>query len=332
MNMGVQNFKFANLFESLVGAYSEKRDDYWLKTPHHLNGQQVFVGIRTNRLEVYIPMADGLQSESHEIGNFVKIYTNQAVFRDDGKELSYFVISSSAEFDRELFAALSESIIKSLGSNADQDEIRPVVVKTVEDFVLMLKNAAPGSDSASKIIGLWGELWMFAQLNLLKPERKFDWRGPLMGRHDFILPQHHIEVKTSTTIANKTMEIHGLSQLALQGADRLTLGLIRIDWSVSGKSVADLYAEVVDSIDGRGLAPFKKGYESILEGFVDSSVVESSKFDFVDSSFYEVGDSFPRISNEVLETYFGYLPTITNVRYRLDTSSLPFLSFAEVDW
>jgi len=75
----------------------------------------------------------------------------------------------------------------------------------------------------SKLIGIWGELWMLRQLTQRAPNAINVWTGPHGGRFDYYAGTTALEVKSSLQRKGTTVTIHGHEQLDLPNGGSLFL-------------------------------------------------------------------------------------------------------------
>lgn len=183
--------------------------------------------------------------------------------------------------------------------------------------------------SVSEQIGLFGELWVLA--NVLLPNLGVRachlWSGPTGERHDFVGDLVHVEVKT-TTRSEEKHEISRLDQLRAPDGKRLLLASVMLERSIGGEStIADLVDKIIEKLenDGRAIDVFEAGLKNL--GWHDGLRKPGSllRFNLRHVRVFEVEGSFPRLPDD-------YDPPrgVTAIKYSIDLSARPELCAADV--
>jgi len=183
--------------------------------------------------------------------------------------------------------------------------------------------------SVSKQIGLFGELWVLA--NVLLPNLGVRachlWSGPAGERHDFVGDHVHLEVKT-TTLSEEKHEISRLDQLRAPDGKRLLLASVLLERSIAGMdTIADLVDEIMEKLgnDGRAIDVFDAGLKNL--GWHDGLRQSGSllRFNLRNVRVFEVEGSFPRLPDD-------YDPPrgVTAIKYTIDLAARSMLGVDEV--
>lgn len=165
----------------------------------------------------------------------------------------------------------------------------------------------------SQLAALLAELLLLEQLGNGTPPLNY-WMGPDKGTHDFVCGAADFEVKSTLSTAGRDVEVHGLSQLTASKKAKLYLWWIRLRASPGRGTSVPATVERLLQRDVDKVALLKK---LKLMGYVtkDEKRYESSTFETVESSLYEVNNDFPRLTKD---SFKGGLPDeIKNVNYTL---------------
>lgn len=158
-----------------------------------------------------------------------------------------------------------------------------------------------------KIIGLWGELEFLKYLILNGVKNPISlWEGPKYYKHDFVLDNLEVEVKTIVNInRRKDIYIHGINQLECK--KKLYLCVNTINEATLGKTLKEQVEEVEMMLEEEDREIF---YNMLLEyGYINEQD-EKTKYELQAITFYFVDDNFPR---------YRYVEGLGNVEYTIDT-------------
>lgn len=161
--------------------------------------------------------------------------------------------------------------------------------------------------SKEKIVGLWGELEFLKYLILKGVKNPIVlWEGPKYYKHDFVLDNLEVEVKTIVNINHrKEIYIHGTNQLECK--KKLYLCVNTIKESDIGNTLKEQVEEVEVILDEKDRDIF---YGMLLEyGYIKEDD-EKTKYELQSMIFYIVNDEFPR---------YMYIEGLGNVEYTINT-------------
>lgn len=202
------------------------------------------------------------------------------------------------------------------------------VERIIDDMRAALRPLAPDL-SAAEQIGLFGELWVLANVLLptIGPRVSHLWSGPESERHDFVGEGVHIEVKT-TTRSEPKHEISRLDQLKAPASKRLLFVSVMLERSLGGdETLADRVDEIREKLgsDGRALDVFDSRLAQLgwHEGLRQTGAL--LQFTFRNVHVFEVAGTFPRLPDD-------YVPPlgVTGIKYSINVGSLPSLDISEV--
>src|SRR5207245_332372 len=119
----------------------------------------------------------------------------------------------------------------------------------------LIERERPGLLGTEELAGLFGELWVLAQLANESPSAIEGWTGPLGARFDFQRATTALEVKTSLSRNSTVVHIHGLDQLDPAPDQALYLTVLSIESQAAGLSVPSLVRQIQErGVDALALA------------------------------------------------------------------------------
>jgi hypothetical protein len=324
-------FSMHSTLNSLIEASEGGARNVFLPSAYFVASERILAGISNGRPNLYLPVNANTPIR-RPLGDYLELCNSNEEFRsisDSGQ--NYISLIATEYFDLPLFASIAQFVVNNLQSNKFEDVI-DTVESAVRNFHKMLKIATGETLQQSKLVGLWGELKTFGELMPRVGALALSgWRGPLLGRHDFVLPGASIEVKTSTTTAVKSVEIHGLSQLEPIPGKPLYLTLVQVAWDPNGSSVGDLVSGIGEQLSAVDRQDFEDRLAKVGADESYLAAAEEAKFSVHATSTFAVTDAFPRISNTLLESAYGVSVPISDVSYRLGLDGRPFTQLSEVD-
>jgi hypothetical protein len=175
-----------------------------------------------------------------------------------------------------------------------------------------------------ELIGLFGELLFLDHLiSRLGPGRAIEsWQGPLAEEHDFVFPDLHVEVKT-TTNERRRHTIAGVNQLVPLPSRPLHLVSVQLTRTAAdlGLTLASLIAAVRERL---------VGYSPKLDLRLDRQGWTSEDADLYQDSWtlrsapraYAVDDRFPALTPRLLEPVVPNFGLVSDVLYRVDVTDL----------
>ena len=160
--------------------------------------------------------------------------------------------------------------------------------------------------SKEQIIGLFGELWFLRFWLLPKFELKNvleSWSGPKGGRHDFEFGGRSIEVKATALVDGRKHWIHGIDQLIPPDDGILLFYSIKLrEEANASRNLTDLVSDCreIININADALDLFENALALI--GYSPMHEIEYGKIKFrvVDEALFEVNDSFPKLTSDML--------------------------------
>jgi len=180
--------------------------------------------------------------------------------------------------------------------------------------------------------GLFGELLVLRQLaETAGPAKAVEsWHGPLAEEHDFFLAGLHLEVKTTAAERRKHM-ISGVSQLSQSPGTPLWLVSVQITAGVEGAGltlpglVAAARADLVDEQIEFDRRLGEMGWDDLHADLYPSTWQLRTQ----PRSLVVTGD-FPRITADLIADRIPSWPLVSDLKYRIDVTDLPFPIAPEV--
>lgn len=177
--------------------------------------------------------------------------------------------------------------------------------------------------STERELGLYGELLVLEHLaHVWEPARAVSaWIGPSSEEHDFALPSHRLEVKT-TAGERRAHLIHGTDQLTPSPGTDLYLVSIQVtDAGAEGRTLQGLVGDLERSC-ASALGALRQRLAQAGWSGAEARCTGRSWELRASVTTYLVDDTLPRISTELLASA-GDAQRIDDLSYRLDLTGLP---------
>ena len=234
-----------------------------------------------------------------------------SVLSIEGKDEKCLFLLSSMELSRNEFATFCRDFI----SPGENGELRSNLLNDPVDWWRKWKLLIGNTIMEKKPYAVLGELIVYAWL--LRNEHSVEWTGPKASSHDIIGPYAEYEVKS--TLSRYERIIHVAGQYQLQKTEKkLFLYFCRFEPNINGISINDM-TEILQKrygVSGEDLNGklFRMGYRQ-------GSSSRDEKYQLHEMLRYEVDDSFPRITPEMLKTE-QWPAGIKHLSYDVDLSVL----------
>lgn len=215
------------------------------------------------------------------------------VFPDGSKCLDFECLDPNAD---DIFSAICNSLCVEIDSAGESslEQLFEKISNEVARWKALLAALSNREPSQSVINGLFGELVVleaFASFDATKALN--GWFGPDNSRHDFEFPSKAVEVKTTSNLANKLIEVHGAAQLSAAPGTKLQIVLIQIERATDGLSIATLIQSCLSNGVDRLLFQAKLA-RWLPKGISDlPSWASRDNFKVVEISGFNVNEKFP---------------------------------------
>lgn len=176
--------------------------------------------------------------------------------------------------------------------------------------------------SENAIKGLIGELWLL--FFYILPKNKYfinNWLGPQGNKHDFVLNDIFIEVKTTSSKVGIVHKITNINQLSFLDYGKLFLFSLKLNKDDYAQNTLPLLVEKIEdylSDCSYLLEVFQQKLNQIGYYSIHSSEYDYFKFRVVNEGFYEVKEGFPIITFKKLS--YELQNGAMNVEYEIDLS------------
>ena len=215
-------------------------------------------------------------------------------------------ISSNIQFS-DIFIQFLSDIYISTKDIEDSNELIKQINMIFNRWKYFFAQKSSEKMSKEKIIGLWGELEFLKYLILNGVKNTILlWEGPKYYKHDFVLDNLEVEVKTIVNInRRKDVYIHGTNQLECK--KKLYLCVNTIKEATIGNTLKEQVEEVEMMLEEKDREVF---YSMLLEYGYIKEQDEKTKYELQSMTFYIVDDNFPR---------YRYVEGLGNVEYTINT-------------
>lgn len=173
----------------------------------------------------------------------------------------------------------------------------------------------------TKLVGVWGELWILEQLARRDASVIKIWTGPDGGRFDFFNLKAALEVKTTLQRKGMTPTINGHDQMEPPSDGQLFFALLKVEERpVGGFSIPDLIDQLVeDGIERRQILT------SLLKVGISPDIIPNSadlRLHLNEWLLYKVDEQFPKITTSSFKG--DMLPNgVISMTYQIDLSTQP---------
>lgn len=221
---------------------------------------------------------------------------------------------------KDLFALLCDEMLARLRENPENPAgVSRTVLNRWRELLEPLGGSLLGKHA---LAGLVAELHFLEHLAAKEPAHALAlWTGPYQSRFDFTAESAAAEVKATTLRERLEVEIHGIAQLDPPPEIELCLYVERLELVPEG---GDSVPDVIERLRqiGFDIVILSRGLHECGYSISDSGVYENVRFRLLDSRWYLVNGSLPRM----IRSSFAVpeiLDRITKVRYSIDLTSLP---------
>lgn len=233
---------------------------------------------------------------------------------DDGYGLPIMLVDLKA---RDIFSQIGADIVSATQGKETPDAMIAAILSRLALWRRFLQNRV-GKMSDEEICGLIGELSLLGSLLAIKgADFCLDsWKGPLGELHDFRLPSCRIEVKTWCNDSLPRILISDPSQVVADEACPVWIAAVQLSKSENcGRILFEWVETLAKSMD----ASQREVYYSLLAdyGFLAAQAeLYTDRYVVIESVFYAVTDSFPRIEPRVIPS------AICSVKYAIDLNAI----------
>ncbi len=244
---------------------------------------------------------------------------------DNGKSQLFIDVCCLKPHLNQLFSIIVSEILNLLLEDASPPDL--ICQRVLNRWRELLQRGPSARPSLQTVTGLFGELWQLREVVRRNSDRVNCWVGPTGARHDLVVGNVALEVKTSRARQGRFLTINGHDQLEAPAGGQLYLAAMKVEIIQNkGETLSDL----LDSIIALGGNQYTL-YKSLFSLGMTPDVVEAcddTRFRVMENRLYEVNERFPRI---VSESFKGaILPNgVLSLSYQIDLSTEPPLALNE---
>jgi hypothetical protein len=292
---------------------------------------KLFLGSNYNSSTRYLFVL--LENEKHDIsfprfqGMDITIVNTSIGFY---KNRNFICLKQNIRGLENVFELVITAICKAIISLSEEADLIICLENELNEWKLFFDKYKSNLMSLEKQKGLFGELY-FIQNYLIKKYNTDDiiqiWKGPEGSHHDFEFNRTAIEIKTTSNKEHKKFTISSEKQLDNLGLDHLYLCLFSLnvhenDIGISLLELANQLVEKMNTVDR-----FNFEIKLLKAGLNLNDTIENSyRFTVADNQFFEIRNSFPRITNTGIPSGVGDLKYSVMVSacasYKVDYNNL----------
>lgn len=309
----------ADWWTALAEGNAPTRGEFRVKDTgvHALEGATLLAIDSTGLRHVLIPIRPGAYVEPDERSSGVHIVGRE--LEDALGTTSFVDVACRKPHLAGVFSHLALEILETLPTNPG----RPATVakRVLHRWRELLERERADILSEAELAGLFGELTLLYRLAERSAAAAEWWAGPTGARFDFQRGSTCVEVKTTMSVSQRIIHVHGVDQLDPPAGLDLYLTVISAERvSGGGTSVPDL----VQVIRGLGVDPLEFTTKLAAAHYSDHDEPHYRNLQFATRSevWFLVNEAFPRVIRSSFAV--GDLPAgVGDLRYTLDLTAPP---------
>jgi hypothetical protein len=267
---------------------------------------------KDSRRHLLVPLA-AKHTLRHDVDGRAVVLRRRTL-EDEDSYRSYASLELVDPNFEDLFTALCAEVVERVA--ATPDRAVAAMRKVLEDWRALLAGTREIL-TPSALAGLFGELDILRRMIVRDPGALTFWTGPSGSTQDFHRGVHGLEVKTTTAVEGRKVQIHGIDQLDVAPAGSLMLHWSRLRTD-RGVSVPDLVDEILGRTDDS--SAFRRLLREVGYHEADREIYTRRRFEVVENRSYTIDSGFPRIVRSGL-TGDAVLAGIGPVDYTVDLDS-----------
>lgn len=235
------------------------------------------------------------------------ITVKSGIDRDIDITKKAILIKNQNSKNTDIFLAFSASLYEKASIEPEKDIVK-IVLETLNEYKEYFKGTTnPLSEIEQQ--GLFGELSFIIENIDNNKDIINNWEGIVKNKHDFVFDKKSIEIKTTRNQTKLEIKISNENQLDNSYMNELNLVVYRLEKVNVGKTVYDLYKEIIEKISPEHINEFRA--KIIKSGLNVNEVEDLIKFRLVEKYEYVVDDNFPKITKDDLK------PGVHDVKYTI---------------
>jgi len=270
-----------------------------------------------NRRHLMIPAAPAAHLVDDKQSAGVHIISNEWGY--DGESRRYVDVVCLKTHLNGIFDLMLLDILTVLPDDSDHpDRVCRRVLNRWREFLISEPNQLPDK---SKLVGIWGELWMLYQLATRSSGVLRMWTGPSGSRFDFLKDKIALEVKSTLQRKGTMITIHGHDQLESPEGGFLIFAVLKLEERpVGGASISDMIDQLVEAGIERGQILITLLKVDLTPDMI--SQTDGLRLHLNEWSLYEVDEDFPKIISTSFKN--DAVPSgVLSINYQIDLSTQP---------
>ena len=219
----------------------------------------------------------------------VKTFISESV----DKEKPSIIIENLNKDLINIFKAFSATLVENIDAQIENNEVGIIINDTIDSY----KNYFSGIKNS---MGELEQQGLFGELLFLKEELEKGnidaldcWEGIYKNKHDFVFANKSVEIKTTRNQSRLDIHISNENQLDNSHVNELNLVVYRLERVSVGKSIFDLYKDILELISPNRVSLFKS--KLIKVGMDIDGENNYLTFRRVNKYVYDITDSIPKI-------------------------------------
>ena len=219
----------------------------------------------------------------------VKTYINEAV----DKEKQSIIIENLDKDLTSIFKAFSATLVENLDEQLQYKEIGIIINETINGYKSYFSKTKESLGEMEQQ-GLFGELSYLKEELENGNEKALDcWEGIYKNKHDFVFDDKSVEIKTTRNQTRLNILISNENQLDNTFVNELNLVVYRLEKVNIGKTIIDLYNDILNLISQNKINQFKS---KLVKAGIDFENIDNLlKFRRIQKYVFAVNEKFPKI-------------------------------------
>lgn len=311
----------------LTSLLNEKKESHYLPFDEEKNIHCFFSIDEEGTRKIYLPFDSSEKFKSDKKSQSIQVALSKNDFFGETNQYIEIICKNpdNSQFIFNKFNALVSMIFVKIKFEEKNNYI--AVTETIQEWRDFFRNEKKKYLSTEEIRGLIGELHFLKSLLAKNINAYESWHGPESERHDFRQNNISIEIKTSGS-KNKHCTISSVDQLETPEDAKLFCQYYQLEKDDQGYSIPQLIKEIEEL--GISKIDLERKLNDLNYNFEDDNYYTDSsrKFRILSDAFYEVNDSFPRITKNSFQN--KKIPrNIIKIVYQIDLSETLEIVFEE---
>ena len=246
--------------------------------------------------------------------NLSGIEVKTSIYESIDRNKNSIVIKNNNTENGNIFKAFAATLYDNILEKSFDEDIEIIIKDTINDYQSYFAGTKKQLGELEQQ-GLFGELLFLKEKYLNKVENIVDyWEGIYKNKHDFVLSNTSYEIKTTRNQTRLTVHISNECQLDRKFVKELKLVVYRVEKITAGKTIYDLYKEILNLLPNNKKNLFKS--KMIQAGFDENNVEYYLGFKAIEKYIFNVDDNFPKIDKNMCND------RIFEVKYHIDLDGI----------